>query len=96
MSFAAASFDRRPAERTEIEFFSKDKRAPIYAHLQVLEEDGVSCPVDLREEVLVEDFAHQLEEIHLALVVGLALQQRKQRRLPLPVVDSLHELADHR
>lgn len=49
----------------------------------------------MREEILVEHFAHELEEVHLALVVGLALEQAEQRVLPLAVVDGLDELPDH-
>lgn len=47
-------------------------------YLEVLKEDGVSRPVDLREQILVEHLAHQFEEVHLALVVGLVLQQAEQ------------------
>ena len=40
-------------------------------YLQVLEIVGIPRPVDLREEVLIQHFAEQLEEIHFALVVRL-------------------------
>lgn len=68
----------------------------VDTHLEILKEDGVARPVHLREQVLVENFAHQLEQIHFALVVRLALQQVEQLRLPLPIVDRLHKLPDHR
>lgn len=65
-------------------------------HLEILEEDGIPRPVHLRKQVLVQDFAHQLEQIHLALVVRLVLQQREELGLPLPVVHRLDKLPDHR
>lgn len=40
-------------------------------YLKIFEIIGISSPIDLREQILVEHFAQQLEEIHLALVVRL-------------------------
>jgi hypothetical protein len=61
-------------------------------YLEVLEEDGVARPVHLREEVLVQHFAHKFEQIDLALIVRLVLQQFVQRLLPFSVVHCLHKV----
>ena len=47
----------------------------ICSYLELLEVVAVARPVHLREEVLVEHLAHQLEEVNLHLVEGLVLQQ---------------------
>ena len=47
----------------------------IRSYLELLEVVAVARPVHLREQVLVEHLAHQLEEVNLHLVEGLVLQQ---------------------
>ena len=51
------------------------ERRRVGSYLELLEVVAVARPVHLREEVLVEHLAHQLEEVHLHLVEGLVLQQ---------------------
>lgn len=65
------------------------------SYLQIFKEYCVSRPVDLREKILIQHFAHQLKQIDFTLIVRLTLQQREERRLPLSVIDSLYEFADH-
>jgi hypothetical protein len=48
-------------------------------YLQVLKEYRISCPIDLREQILIQHFAHQLEEIDFALIVRLTLEEREKR-----------------
>jgi hypothetical protein len=48
------------------------------AYLQILKEYRVPRPVDLREQILIQHFAHQLEKIDFTLIVRLTLQQREQ------------------
>ncbi len=48
----------------------------------------------MREEVLVEDLARELEQVHLALVVRLVLKETVEAALPLLVVQGGHDLAD--
>lgn len=55
-------------------------------HLKIFEEDAVAGPVDLCEEALVDDLTHQLEEVDLALIVGLVLEETEQLCLPVLVV----------
>ena len=66
------------------------------SYLELLEVVAVPGPVDLREEVVVEDLAEQLEEVDLHLVEALVLQQLVQLRLPLLVVQRGEELPDQR
>ena len=66
------------------------------SYLELLEVVAVPGPVDLREEVVVEDLAEQLEEVDLHLVEALVLQQLVQLGLPLLVVQRRQELADQR
>lgn len=66
------------------------------SYLELLEVVAVPGPVDLREEVVVEDLAEQLEEVHLDLVEALVLQQLVQLALPLLVVQRRQELPDQR
>ena len=68
----------------------------VGSYLELLEVVAVPGPVDLREEVVVEDLAEQLEEVDLDLVEALVLQQLVQLRLPLLVVQRRQELADQR
>ncbi len=56
------------------------------SYLKLLEVVRVPGPVHLREEVVVEDLAEQLEEVHLHLIKGLVLEQLVQLRLPLLVI----------
>ena len=58
-----------------------------FAYLQLLEVVRVSGPVDLRKQVVIENFAKQLEEVHFNLVERLVLEQLVQLRLPLLVVE---------
>ena len=51
------------------------ERRRVGSYLELLEVVAVARPVDLREEVLVEHLAHQLEEVDLHLVERLVLQQ---------------------
>ena len=74
---------------------SKAKRG-LFSYLEFFEVVRVPGPVDLREEVVVEDLAEELEEVDLDLVEGLVLQQLVQLRLPLLVVERGEELADER
>lgn len=66
------------------------------SYLEFFEVVRIPRPVDLREEVVVQHFAEQLEEVHLDLVERLVLQQLVQLRLPLLVVERRKKLADPR
>ncbi len=68
----------------------------VISYLQLLEVVRVPGPVHLGEEVVVQDLAEQLEEVHLHLVEGLVLQQLVQLGLPLLVVQGGEELPDER
>lgn len=67
-------------------YWSRRKEKKKTSYLEVFEEDTVSCPVHLCEQRLVDDFAHQFEHVHLALVVRLVLEKTKEIALPLLVV----------
>lgn len=67
----------------------------LSTHFQILKEYRVPRPIDLWKQILVQHFAHQLEKIHLTLIVSLTLKKWEQRWLPLSVVDGLYEFADH-
>ena len=55
-------------------------------YLEFLEKAGVPRPVHLREQVLVEHLAQQLEQVHLHLVEGLGLEEGVEAGLPFLVV----------
>lgn len=67
-----------------------------YSYLQLLKVVGVSSPVDLGKEVVVQHLAEELEQVNLHLVEALVLEQLVELRLPLLVVQRGLELPDER
>lgn len=65
-------------------------------YLKFFEVIWIPRPINLSEQVLIEDLAHQLEEVHLHLVECLVLQESVQGALPLLVVQGFQEVSDWR
>ena len=64
------------------------------AYLELLEITGISRPIHLSEQILVEHFAQQLEEVHLYLIKGLTLEQFEQLAFPLVVIQRIQKSFD--
>ena len=64
------------------------------AYLELLEITGISRPIHLSEQILVEHFAQQLEEVHLYLIKGLTLEQFEQLAFPLVVIQCVQKSFD--
>ena len=64
------------------------------AYLQLPEVERISRPVHLGEEILIEHFAQEFEQINLHLVEGLILKQPEQFTFPFLVVQRREEVAE--